>query len=110
MSYPDRKCKLCKEDVNMYGGCKCNGYTTAFNSGKPLDIDELKRLYDSVGPSYGYVLMPSVNGFNVFKIEVGKLRKLASQAFADDAVETPVYVAQQPQAVRDANAGDGTAA
>jgi competence CoiA-like predicted nuclease len=23
-------CKVCKEELNMYGGCRCNGYTTAF--------------------------------------------------------------------------------
>lgn len=27
--YPDRTCPVCHEDRNMYGGCKCNGYTVA---------------------------------------------------------------------------------
>ena len=30
--YPDRTCKVCNEDMNMYGGCKCNGYTYAGNT------------------------------------------------------------------------------
>ena len=25
-------CKKCGEELNMYGGCRCNGYTTAFNA------------------------------------------------------------------------------
>lgn len=25
--YPNKKCPICNEDTNMYGGCKCNGYT-----------------------------------------------------------------------------------
>jgi hypothetical protein len=29
--FENRKCTKCGEDKNMYGGCKCNGYTTAFN-------------------------------------------------------------------------------
>ena len=28
------KCDICLEDVNMFGGCKCNGYTTVFNNPK----------------------------------------------------------------------------
>jgi hypothetical protein len=31
-SYPDRTCPVCHEDRNMYGGCRCNGYTTALAS------------------------------------------------------------------------------
>jgi len=27
VKYPDNKCTVCKEDKNMYGGCRCNGYT-----------------------------------------------------------------------------------
>ena len=30
-NYPDNKCKVCNEDMNMYGGCGCNGYTYAGN-------------------------------------------------------------------------------
>jgi len=29
--YPRRTCTVCGEDKNMFGGCRCNGYTTAFN-------------------------------------------------------------------------------
>ena len=72
-------------------------FTSMNDCGKPLDMDELKRLYESIGPSYGYILMPSVRGFTMFKIEAEKLRNLVSQAYADNAVETPVYVAQQPE-------------
>jgi murein tripeptide amidase MpaA len=25
-------CNACHEELNMYGGCRCNGYTTAFNA------------------------------------------------------------------------------
>jgi hypothetical protein len=25
-------CKVCHEELNMYGACRCNGYTTAFNA------------------------------------------------------------------------------
>ena len=28
----ENECPVCHEDYNMYGGCKCNGYTTAFNN------------------------------------------------------------------------------
>lgn len=27
--YPDRTCPKCHEDMNMQGGCRCNGYTMA---------------------------------------------------------------------------------
>jgi len=27
--YPDRTCPVCHEDMNMQGGCRCNGYTMA---------------------------------------------------------------------------------
>ena len=29
--YIRRTCTVCGEDKNIFGGCKCNGYTTAFN-------------------------------------------------------------------------------
>ena len=32
VDYPNRVCKVCGEDKNMYGGCRCNKYTTAFNA------------------------------------------------------------------------------
>jgi len=28
-------CKVCKEELNLYGGCRCNGYTTAFKVESP---------------------------------------------------------------------------
>lgn len=29
MEYPNNKCSICNEDMNIYGGYKCNGYTHA---------------------------------------------------------------------------------
>ena len=33
-------CEKCGEDKNMYGGCRCNGYTTAFNVVENLHIHQ----------------------------------------------------------------------
>lgn len=33
--YPDRTCSVCHEDMNMQGGCRCNGYTMAGGPAKP---------------------------------------------------------------------------
>ena len=43
MDYPNRVCKVCGEDKNMYGGCRCNGYTTAFNTVENQHIPQHRK-------------------------------------------------------------------
>ena len=43
-SYNYPKCEKCGEDKNMYGGCRCNGYTTAFNVVENLHIHQHGQL------------------------------------------------------------------
>jgi len=47
-SYNYPKCEKCGEDKNMYGGCRCNGYTTAFNAVENQHIPQQpqERHYD----------------------------------------------------------------
>jgi hypothetical protein len=45
-SYNYPKCEKCGEDKNMYGGCRCNGYTTAFNAVENQHIHQHGALYD----------------------------------------------------------------
>lgn len=39
MEYLNNKCPVCNEDLNMYGGCKCNDYTYAGNKEYIIGID-----------------------------------------------------------------------
>ena len=37
-TYPDRTCPKCHEDINMEGGCQCNGYTNTLTREMQCDI------------------------------------------------------------------------